>query len=589
MKLIEAVTRANGAVPDGAKDVAIFLACGFEPLHLKTFLTAYERMRCPDARVVVETGLFGDLAGNLGRAAKSGAGGCAVVMEWGDLDSRLGLREGAVWQYSMLDDTVVTVSAALDRVATGLAALSERMPVVLGLPGLPLPPLSPTTPGAVSGWELELRSLVAMFASRVARSGRIRVVGQQLDVASPLALRYDIRADFLNGFPYSSTHADALASAISRLLHPAEPKKGIITDLDDTLWKGIVGDAGPNGVAWDLAGKSRVHGLYQQVLRNLSSRGVLVGVASKNDPAVVKQTFARTDMLLPEELVYPLSVHWRPKSESVADILKAWNVGPDSVIFIDDNPMELAEVKAAHPAVETVQFPKDPGKFPELLDELNRWYGKESVGKEDLLRADSIRAGAVWREAGTGSNDGFDQFLAQAEATVTITLTRPGPTEAARPGRPFELVNKTNQFNLNGRRISEPEWARFFETEGSFLATVGYQDKFGALGIVSVVLGRDLGEKLVIDQWVMSCRAFSRRIEHQFLKTLLAQYPAASEVEFDYVPTERNGPAREFLETMGSPESPFVVTRERFGAVCPGLCHAVEISCFESKEQGGAK
>ena len=275
MKLIESVTLANGAVPEGACDLSIFLACGFEPLHLKTFLTARERLRVPASRVVVKTGLFGDLAGNLGRAAQSGAAGCAVVAEWGDLDSRLGFRESAVWQPSMLEDTLATVSAALQRLERGIAALSERMPVVLSLPGLPLPPLAPTIPGAVSEWELRLRSLVAGFATRVVHSGRVRVVGAQLDQISPLLSRQDMRADFLNGFPYSSLHADTLAAALSSLLHPPVPKKGIITDLDDTLWKGIVGDAGPNGVSWDLAGKSRVHGLYQQVLRNLAARGVL--------------------------------------------------------------------------------------------------------------------------------------------------------------------------------------------------------------------------------------------------------------------------------------------------------------------------
>ena len=162
--------------------------------------------------------------------------------------------------------------------------------------------------------------------------------------------------------PYTTEHADKLASLLALALVPPAPKKGIISDLDDTLWDGIVGEAGADAVTWDLAGHAHMHGLYQKLLASLADSGTLIGVASKNDPAVVAKAFERKDLLLRPEQVFPIEVHWNAKSGSVARILEAWNIAADSVIFVDDSPMELAEVAAAHPGIECVLFPKNDHK-----------------------------------------------------------------------------------------------------------------------------------------------------------------------------------------------------------------------------------
>ena len=182
---------------------------------------------------------------------------------------------------------------------------------------------------------------------------------------------------------------------------PPAPKKGIISDFDDTMWKGIVGDEGPENVHWDLHGEAQMHGLYQKLLGSLSDNGTLVGVASKNDPAVVARTFERSDMILRSEQVFPIEASWNAKSGAVKSILEIWNVAADSVIFVDDSPMELAEVAAQHPGIECVLFPKqDPVACLQMLRRLRDLCGKDKVSSDDLLRLASIRQGAAFRQTG---------------------------------------------------------------------------------------------------------------------------------------------------------------------------------------------
>jgi FkbH-like protein len=398
----------------------------------------------------------------------------------------------------------------------------------------------------------------------------LRLVNRhRLDVMSPAGERRDVKADLHSGFPYRLPHASALAELLARLVHTRTPKKGLITDLDNTLWKGVVGDDGPDGVSWDLGHRSQPHALYQQMLASLAGAGVLVAAASKNDAGPVEAVFKRDDLVIRPQLVFPVETHWGPKSETVGRILRAWNVGAESVVFVDDNPLELAEVQGAFPEMECWLFPKDDEGVVGLLARLRDAFGKERVTEEDGLRLQSLKPGqaAAFQDVG---QDGYDVFLRSSDAEITFHLD-PDPLDP----RALELVNKTNQFNLNGRRYSEAEWRSRRGEPGSFLLVAGYRDRFGALGKVAVLGGRRGPGVLVVDTWVMSCRAFSRRIEHRCLEQLFALF-GVDEVELDYRPTPRNGPLREFLARLtdgGVVGSPMRVDRPSFEARCPPLHH----------------
>jgi FkbH-like protein len=574
MKLVDALNLLKTPPAAAAAPWDVALVCGFTPAHLETFLAAHLRRLDPARRPVVRTGLFGDCLGNLERAAEGSPAAVALVVEWPDLDPRLGLRQLGGWGPAALDDILATATARAARLAEAIGRAAARAPLAFCPPTLPIPPLAYHPVGQAGAFELGLRRVVADLAARAAEGPGVRVVNlQQLDGLSPPRERLDVRTELSSGFPYRVPHASEVAEALARLLRPPAPKKGLITDLDDTLWRGIVGDIGAEAIGWDLDRRAQVHGLYQQLLAALADAGVLVAVASKNDPRRVDEALGRADLVLTRDRVFPLEVSWGPKSEAVGRILRAWNVGADSVVFVDDSPMELAEVSAAHPEIDCRLFPKsDDQAAYEFLVRLRDAFGKPTVSSEDALRRESLRrsADAFGPAGGGGTPDGF---LERVEAEITFE----GAREPVDP-RALELINKTNQFNLNGRRYADGEWLAHLRDPGTFLLVVSYKDKFGPLGKIAVLTGRADSAAGTVDvsQWVMSCRAFSRRIEHQCLAALFRATGARSLV-FAFQETPRNGPLREFFTGFldAPPGDPLILDRDRFEACCPPLHHQI--------------
>jgi FkbH-like protein len=560
------------SAPRGARPFAVTLACGFTPLHLQTFLTARLQQRLPDRRVAVTTGLFGDLAGTLEALREPALPDALIVaLEWSDLDPRLDFRNAGGWGAAAADDVVSSARTMLERIAAALAGLRPGMRIALSLPTLPLPPLFHTPGFQASAQELQLQAIATQLGAELAASGCVAVVNaQRLAEESPAASRFDLKSALYTGLPYGTAHADRLAAQLALALVPPAPKKGVISDLDDTLWSGIVGEIGPDAVSWDLTSHAQLHGLYQKLLGSLAEHGTLVGIASRNDPAVAAKALEREDLLLRPEQVVPVEAHWNAKSGSVGRILEAWNVSADSVIFVDDSPMELAEVAAAHPGIECVLFPRND--YPAglaMLRLLRDRCGKERVSKDDALRLESIRQGAAFREQVKGGSTA-EGFLEQIGGVVTFDFG------AAGQPRVLELVNKTNQFNLNGRRHTEGDWHALTSAPGAVLVAVGYEDKFGPLGTVAVVAGRQHGDRLAIETWVMSCRAFARRIEHQTLRVLFDS-TTAKRIDFSFEPTARNAPLREFLASLlgEEPRAAFSLSGPEFDAKCPALYHEV--------------
>jgi FkbH-like protein len=456
-------------------------------------------------------------------------------------------------------------------------------PIALCLPTLPLPPISYQPDNQFGLTNLLLEQTLADFALQAAQISRVKVVNRpRLDAVSPVSDRLDVKSELATGFPYRTTHAARVAELLAGLIQPAPAKKGLITDLDDTLWRGLVGEASAAGISWELDQRSHIHALYQQLLGALSDSGVLLAVASKNDPALVSEALNRQDLLLPRNRLFPVEVSWNPKSQAVGRILEAWNVNPDAVVFVDDSPMELAEVKANYPAIECLLFPRDDEQSAyELLEKLRGLFGKQEILEEDAIRVASLRSGSQFQEhAGNAAAQTLETFLAQVDAELTL-----GPVSPAGAMRAFELVNKTNQFNLNGRRLSEAEFQAALQRPGAVSLLVGYTDKYGPLGKIAVVLGQVEASPsrpvLKIDTWVMSCRAFSRHIEYKCLEYLFESLNVA-ELELEFQPTARNAPLQEFVAQLVDDElpvegkpAPLKVKRETFMSRKPRLAQKI--------------
>jgi FkbH-like protein len=569
MRVTDALKILHGAPKEG-KPFEVTLACGFTPLHLQTFLAAHLQEALPDRSVTVSTGLYGDLARTIEATAECDVNNLAIAVEWMDLDLRLGYRASVVWDSNTLPDVLSCVRKALERLTSLIAAVPSGTKIAISTPTLPLSPLFHNSSWQMSESETVLAVVVAEFAAQMASLGIPIVNSMNLAEESAPGLRYDLKSDLLLGLPYTPGHADKLALALSRLLCPRSPKKGIITDLDDTLWSGLVGEVGQEGIHWDLDSHSGLHALYQSLLASLAEQGILIGVASKNDSVVVEKAFERSDLLLRKERVFPMEVHWQAKSASVKRILRAWNVSADAVVFVDDSPMELAEVAAAHPGIECVQYPgKDYAAGRVMLRHLRDLFGKQKLSSEDSFRLDTVRQSVKFQEAAGGSNP--ERFLQEAKATVHFDFQN-----SKEDSRPLELVNKTNQFNLNGTRYTESDWAFELSRPNVHLIVTSYEDRFGRLGKIAVIMGILEDSALSIRTWVMSCRAFSRRIEYLCLKTCFERY-GVREIDFDFKATDKNGPLQEFLaHLLGQRASEKVrLTRERFEQVCPALYHAL--------------
>lgn len=573
MTLNEALRRVNDARKLPPRADRIFLACGFEPLHFATFLRANASCRFPEESVDVVTGQYGDLSGNLRKAIDSRATTVAAVVEWDDLDPRLGLRSSGGWAGTLQRDIQMTCRDRLAALGESIARLASRCVVALSGPTLPLAPLGHTARGQATPFELELHYQTAGFLRQMAEHNGVRVLDPLwLENMTPAEKRLDAKMALIAGFPYTTGHADALARGLIDLLYPSPAKKGLIVDLDDTLWSGIVGEVGVDGVSWCMESKTQVHALLQQMLAALAENGVLIAVASKNDPAIVEQALSRRDLLLPRDVLFPVVASWNAKSAAVAEILRVWNIGADAVVMLDDSPMELSEVQTAHPGISALQFrPRDAAAVWELLGQLRNLFGKPVVLAEDAVRASSIRAGAAFQAANRN-----EDFLQTVAGRITLDYRKdPGDK------RVLELVNKTNQFNLNGVRIADGEWLAFLDAPDSISAIVSYEDKFGPLGKIAAVFAVRDGCELRVRSWVMSCRAFSRKIEHHTLESLFRVF-GAERVRFDFKTTERNQPLREFFEAIGLDTSitgEAVLSREDFAHLGLRLPHEVnEIS-----------
>jgi FkbH-like protein len=562
MRLIEALEILRRKQPARGQPLQVSLVTGFTPLHLQTFLAAQLGVLFSDRQVSLTQGFYGDFWGNLIRLEQANTDAGVVLLEWRDLDPRLGLRNLGSWAPSELDDILQMAKARVSQFHETLPTVAAKFPVAICFPTLPFPPVAYTPTWQASAFEIELRECVISMHRSAVHLRNVRIASlQQLDRLSPLNSRLDMKSELASGFPYKLAHASILAEILARLIQRPTPKKGLITDLDDTLWSGILGEVGIDGISWDLEHQSHMHGVYQRFLHALSETGVLVGVASKNDSKLVSEALQRKDMILPASAAFPVEAQWGAKSESVGRILKTWNIGADAVVFVDDSPMELAEVQTAHSQIECIRFPKeDPQAIDELLHRLRDLFGKNAVSEEDAIRRESIRLFHELQVEEAGQAGTSPDFLKQAEAELTLNFQK-YPSDP----RVFDLVNKTNQFNLNGKRYTDASWLKYIQQPDTLLLIASYRDKYGPLGKIAVLAGQKEMQKLHVHTWVMSCRAFSRRIEHRCIEELFERFDI-EEIIFDFASTPKNRPIQEFLaEILGSfPVAQFRLPRKLF-------------------------
>ena len=328
-------------------------------------------------------------------------------------------------------------------------------------------------------------------------------------------------------------------------------RKCLVLDLDNTLWGGVVGDVGIEGlVLGEGSAVGEAHRELQRYARRLKERGVILAVCSKNEPSIAEKAFAtHPEMLLRRDDVACFVANWNDKAENLVAIAEQLNIGLDSLVFVDDNPAERERIRAALPMVAVPELPADPAGYVRALAEQG-YFEAVSFTPDDTQRAASYASNAQ-REALRGAAQSVEDFLRGLEMSVAY-----GPVRAVELERATQLINKTNQFNTTGRRYSAQEVALLAADSANITLQFRLSDRLGDSGLVSVMILRasDPGAaELEIDTWVMSCRVFGRQLEDEAMNIAVecARTRGVKALRARYVPTERNGVIDTLFRKLG--------------------------------------
>ncbi|KNB50935.1 HAD-IIIC family phosphatase [Streptomyces caatingaensis] len=324
-------------------------------------------------------------------------------------------------------------------------------------------------------------------------------------------------------------------------------KKVIAVDLDNTLWDGVLGDDGLEGIAAAATPRGEAFGRFQGVLRQLRHQGVLLAVASKNDRSAVEQALREhPDMTLREDDFVRIKANWRPKDANLAELADELNLGLDSFVFVDDSPFETGLVASSLPDVTVVRLDEEPALHVERLL-ADGWFDAPELTAEDRARTEQYRGEAARREllGGTGS---LEEFLAGLDTTAR--LSRAAGRDIPRIAR---LTQRTNQFHLATRRMGTDEVRAAAEDPDHLVLALHAGDRFGDSGLVGALFVRREGATWHLDNALLSCRVFSRGIEQAAVRALLAHARAtgAHEVRAVYRPSRKNGRFRDFYPGLG--------------------------------------
>lgn len=370
-----------------------------------------------------------------------------------------------------------------------------------------------------------------------ARYGRARWQDARMFHAS----RLQVAAEF---FP---VYARGLVQSLSALFRA--PRKVLCTDLDNTLWGGILGEDGPGGIATGSAFPGNCFLEYQKYLKRLASRGVLLAIASKNNEADVLEAFEvrKADLALTLDDFVARKIHWREKSDSLRELAEELSLGLDSFVFVDDNPVEREAVKRQLPEVAVVPAPaEEPWKLVEALAERS-FFDTVTVTGDDVNRVQEYRAQAKRAELASSAGS-RDAFLASLGMVCTFQSALEAPLTRA-----VQLLAKTNQFNLTTRRHGASEVESFASEPGGLAVVVRVRDQFGDAGVVGLALARSRGDVCHIDSLLLSCRVIGRGVETALL-ACVADHAVRTGARYllgEFIPTKKNSLCENFYPEHG--------------------------------------
>ena len=359
----------------------------------------------------------------------------------------------------------------------------------------------------------------------------------------PLREYYDPHSKQLGHVPYTPEGYVAIGTTLFRTLFNLtnKPLKVMVLDCDNILWQGVCGEDGPDGVQITEA-----HRALQEFAVRHAKAGLLICLCSKNNERDVFDVFdQRKEMVLKREHLVSSRINWNPKSENIKELAAELNLGLESFLFLDDNPVECAEVRINCPEVLTLQLPERSEAIPSFLSAI--WGLGEAASTEEDRKRTRMYQENIEREQFREQTVSLQDFLNGLQLRIELAA----PTKE-QLGRVSQLTYRTNQFNFTTIRRSENEIRDWLGKENRQCLVASVSDRFGDYGLVGVFLYETTPDQFTVDTFLLSCRVLGRGVEHHLLSDLgrRAQGEGKRRVELRYLATEKNSPALEFVKSL---------------------------------------
>lgn len=371
----------------------------------------------------------------------------------------------------------------------------------------------------------------------------VRILGEENSI--------DYRFWYSSRAPFKNTFLDLYSREITKIVRALKgmSKKCVILDCDNTLWGGVVGEDGLNGIKLDKHSyPGRAFFDFQKNLLYLYERGVLITLCSKNNEEDVWEVLDNHPYsLLKRSHLAGWRINWENKVQNIESLARELNIGLDSMVLVDDSPVECGQVKQYLPDVTVITVPQKLYTYPPLLlrdglfDTLN--FSSEDKNRTQMYQSESRRK----QDQKQFSN--IDDYLAALELVETIHPIR--PDEIARVA---QLTQKTNQFNLTTRRYSEADIKRFADDPDAAIYVLYVNDRYGEYGLTGILIARFEDDKCVLDSFLLSCRILGRKLEKVFVSHCMQEIIRKHDIsqwQAEYIPSKKNQQVMNFWEDMG--------------------------------------
>jgi FkbH-like protein len=378
---------------------------------------------------------------------------------------------------------------------------------------------------------------------------------------------YSKRMWYLGSIPFSMSGENAIVEEISRAWNALKGnrKKCLVLDLDNTLWGGVIGEDGLQGIELSATKEGSRFRDFQKRIKDLKDQGVLLTIVSKNNEEDAIETIREhPDMVLREDDFVIIKSNWEPKQVNILNIAQELNIGLDSLVFIDDNPIEREAVKSALPEVNVPDFPKDTSMLESFAIEISRRYFPIlKLTDEDLNKTNQYKVEQKRNEIKQKSIS-IEEYLESLEMKKTFRqIDETDVTRAA------QLTQKTNQFNLTTRRYTESDIWNMMKSKDYQVWISELEDKFGSYGKVILAIVKFEENTAIIDTFLMSCRVMGRNIEKDFLSEIEKEMTlkGKSKIIAAYIPTSKNSVVKDFWPQNGYAEldnKPDSITYEKY-------------------------